>query len=77
VYSRFKASNDEEFDFGPSDQHDVDHDEDGSCPSGARPTDPLEHFILELDDLAASAAERTRTQCGHAKGGSGGKLYNM
>jgi hypothetical protein len=48
-------SDDEEFDCGLPNQHDCSDDEDsegGGCPSGARPTDPLEHFKQELDDLA-------------------------
>jgi hypothetical protein len=48
-------SDDEEFDCGPPDPHDLGDGEDpdnGGSPSGARPTDLLERFMLELDDLA-------------------------
>jgi hypothetical protein len=48
-------SNDKEFDCGLPDLHDLGDDEvpeNGDSPSGARPTDPLERFIQELDDLA-------------------------
>jgi hypothetical protein len=47
-------SEEEEGDFGPPDQHDVGDDEgDGGGAAGpSSPTDPLERFIQELDDLA-------------------------
>ena len=52
-------SDGEEGDFGPPDPHDVDDEDlegDGCCaagPSGTRSTDPLEHFIQELEDLSS------------------------
>ena len=50
-------SEEEEGDFGPPDPHDVGDDEgDGGCAAGSSrtsPTDPLERFIQELDDLAS------------------------
>jgi hypothetical protein len=48
-------SNDKEFECGLPDLNDLGDDEDpenGGSPSGARPTDPLECFIQELDYLA-------------------------
>ena len=51
------ACEEEEGDFGPPDPHDVGDDEgDGggaASPSRPSPTDPLERFIQELDDLAS------------------------
>ena len=48
-------SDDKEFNCGLSNPHDLGDDEDpedGCRPSGARPTDPLERFVRELDDPA-------------------------
>ena len=51
------ASDCDEGDFGPPDPHDVDGEEgDGSGaagPSRTRPTDPLERFIQELENLSS------------------------
>ena len=51
------ASDGDEGDFGPPDPHDVGDDEgDGggsAVPSRARPTDPLERFIQELENLSS------------------------
>jgi len=51
------ASDCDEGDFGPPDPHDVDDEEgDGggaAGPSRTRPTDPLERFIPELENLSS------------------------
>ena len=51
------ASDGDEGDGGPPDPHDVGDDEgDGCCTAGTsqtRPTDPLERFIQELENLSS------------------------
>ena len=51
------ASEEEEGDFGPPNQHNVGDDEGNgggaAGPSRTSPTDPFERFIQELDDLAS------------------------